>query len=94
MIERCCEGVHSPPTLEKSENYFRSFGIPCILTRSVKFSLQLASLKYFKLSLPGPISFITHSVIFVILTRVEPYGERLGVVSEENRAGENFENTM
>ena len=42
-------------------------------------------MRYFKLSLPGPISFITHSVIFVILTRVEPYGERLGVVLEENR---------
>ena len=51
-------------------------------------------MRYFKLSLPGPISFITHSVIFVILTRVQPYGERLGVVLEENRAGENFENTM
>ena len=41
--------------------------------------------RYFKLSLPGPISFIRHSVIFIISTRVEPCGKRLGVVLEENR---------
>ena len=60
-------------------------GIVYIDIINVKFSLQLVPWRYFKLSLPGPISFIIHSVIFMISTRVEPYGKRLGVVLEENR---------
>ena len=34
-IEKRCEGVRAPPTPEKSENKFRSFDIPCIVTQSV-----------------------------------------------------------
>ena len=35
-IEKCCEGIHDPPTLEKSENYFHSFDIPSIETQIVR----------------------------------------------------------
>ena len=34
-IEKCYEGVRAPPTSLKSENKFRSFDIPFIVTQSV-----------------------------------------------------------
>ena len=34
-IEKCCEGVLTPPTRENLENLFRSFDIPSIETQSV-----------------------------------------------------------
>ena len=34
-IEKCCEGVFTPPTREISGNQFRSFDIPSIKTQSV-----------------------------------------------------------
>ena len=34
-IEKCCEGVLTPPTREQSENYFRLFDIKSIETQSV-----------------------------------------------------------
>ena len=43
-IGKCCEGVRALPTLQKSENSFRSVDIPSIVTQSVVLYLSITVL--------------------------------------------------